>query len=550
MKKEKNFFGNLPVEIIEYIRLVIRKMNYRRRVCEDVAAELAAHFEEELKDCKTDEDRQQKSKQIIENFGDTKLLGILLRRAKKRCRPLWRTALVRSLQAAGLFVLFLIVYSIWFLTGKPVITTDYLTQFNSLVRPVADESQNAAPLYEKAVQLFGESRDYNDIKQIVGKKYDEVTPQEKERLEKWIAGNREIFDLAIEGSARPYYWQAYYVNNPNQGMLGILMPSLAEFRNIARLLTWRAQLSAQQGRYEDSFNDLTACYRFGRHLRQGNITLVEQLVGIAIEALSVQAIRNILGSYEIDTAILAALQQDMEQAIAGENFAVNFAAEKLFIYDEIQRTFTDDSLIGGHLCLRGFSRLLALTVSGSHSSTDVMLGILPNIPYILFIHPNRKETKYMIERHYDFMEKVALKSPAQVREERIDIDEESMKIIRGNLLLEMLSPAFNKVIEISNRIKMDVQATITVIALQRYKNQKGQYPESLDELVTTGFLKELPIDPWSDKPLVYRRTETGFTLYGIGINFIDDGGKMGLDNSGRPTLWQRNGDWVFWPVVK
>ena len=155
-----------------------------------------------------------------------------------------------------------------------------------------------------------------------------------------------------------------------------------------------------------------------------------------------------------------------------------------------------------------------------------------------------------IERHYDFMEKVALKSPAQVREERIDIDEESMKIVEGNLFLEVLSPAFSKVIEISNRSKMDVQATITVIALQRYKNENGQYPESFSDLVTAGYLKELPIDPWSDKPLVYKKTDEGFTLYGIGINFIDDGGTMSLDNSGRPRLWQKNGDWVLWPVVK
>ena len=392
MKKEKNIFENLPVEIIEYIRLVIRKMNYRRRVCEDVTAELAAHFEDELKDCKTDGDRQQKSKQIIENFGDPKLLGILLRRAKKRCRPLWRTALVRSLQAAGIFVLFLIVYTIWFLTGKPVITTDYIAEFNRLVRPVADESQNAAPLYEKAIQLFKGSSDYNDIRQVFGKKYDEVTPEVKERLEKRITENKGIFDLVIEGSARQYYWRTYYIGDPNYGMMGILMTELAEFRELSQLLVWRAQLSAHQGRYEDSFNDSTACYRFGRHFRQGNRTLIEQLVGIGIEALSVQTIRSILDSHEIDTAVLAALQQDMERAIADENFTVNFTAEKLCAYDAIQRTFTDDSLTGGHLCLRGFSRaLLALTVSGSHSSTDVMLGILPNIPYILFIHPTGKK---------------------------------------------------------------------------------------------------------------------------------------------------------------
>ena len=43
--------------------------------------------------------------------------------------------------------------------GKPVITTDYVAKLNNIVRPVADESLNAAPLYLKAVDLHKELSD-------------------------------------------------------------------------------------------------------------------------------------------------------------------------------------------------------------------------------------------------------------------------------------------------------------------------------------------------------------------------------------------------------
>jgi competence protein ComGC len=583
VKKQDDILKNLPASAADFIKVVIRNMRYRKAVQRDVKNELAAHFEDELKDCKDDKEKEQKAKQIIEDFGDPKLLGVLLRRAKKRCRPLWRTAIVRSLQAAGLLILFLIIYTIWFLTGKPVITTDYVAEFNRRVRPVADESQNANPLYEKAIQLLKANSDYNDIKPVFNIKYEDANSVEKGKIEKFITANKGAFDLVIAGSQKPYYWRTYKGKNPNSGMIGILIPGLVDFRELAKLLVWRAQLSAEKGRFQDAFKDLTVCYHFGRHLRQGDFFLIEQLVGIAIETLSVQNSRRILDAQKIDSVVLAALQQDMERAISNENFTVNFTAEKLFMYDEIQRDFTGGSR-GSHIIVW---RLIQLSkgISGIGGSSSVpvfdvnsvslpekdrfseVIDALWNIThdignmvyeggvfakrmgYVFFLHSNKKETRQQVDKFYDYVEKAALKSPAQARAEGINF-EEAEKLVKGNILLEVLTPALGRVIEQGNRIKIDVQATVAIIALQRYKLDKGQYPESLDELVSNGYLKSKPIDSWSDKPLVYRKTEAGFTLYSIGKNFVDDGGKMGVDNKGRPRLWQDNGDWVFWPVVK
>jgi predicted house-cleaning noncanonical NTP pyrophosphatase (MazG superfamily) len=84
MAKEhkKNDLQNLPACAAEFIRQVLRKMRYRRSVRQDVQAELAAHFEDELKDYATDEEKEQKAQQLIAEFGDVKLLAVLLRRAK------------------------------------------------------------------------------------------------------------------------------------------------------------------------------------------------------------------------------------------------------------------------------------------------------------------------------------------------------------------------------------------------------------------------------------------------------------------------------------
>ncbi|MHC4570986.1 MAG: hypothetical protein ACYS0C_02770, partial [Planctomycetota bacterium] len=115
--KTESEFSRLPARAAEFIRLVIKKMRYRKKVRADVMAELSVHFEDELKDCKSGEEKEQKAQQLIADFGDVKLLAVLLRRAKKRCRPLWRTIVARTFQTIGVLILCFILYTAWFLTG-------------------------------------------------------------------------------------------------------------------------------------------------------------------------------------------------------------------------------------------------------------------------------------------------------------------------------------------------------------------------------------------------------------------------------------------------
>ena len=88
------------------------------------------------------------------------------------------------------------------------------------------------------------------------------------------------------------------------------------------------------------------------------------------------------------------------------------------------------------------------------------------------------------------------------------------------------------------------------MAIIRYQQDMGNLPESLEVLQKSEYLKQIPIDPYSDEPLVYKVTDDGFMLYSVGENFIDDGGKQGILESGRVKRWIDNGDTVFWPIQK
>jgi hypothetical protein len=92
---------NLPERVVEFINSIIKKIRYRRRVREEVQAELTAHFEDELHGCADEEEKQKLAQQLVSQFAQPKVLATLIRRAKKRCRPMWKKALVRSLQVLG-----------------------------------------------------------------------------------------------------------------------------------------------------------------------------------------------------------------------------------------------------------------------------------------------------------------------------------------------------------------------------------------------------------------------------------------------------------------
>ncbi|MHC4843692.1 MAG: hypothetical protein ACYTEE_07820 [Planctomycetota bacterium] len=629
-KEKEKYFEGLPANVVEFIKLVIKKMRYRRKVKREVLAELAGHFEDALKECKTDEEKEKETQKIIEEFGDAKLLGVLLRRAKKRCRPLWRTMVVRSFQTAGILIICLILYIVWFLTGKPAVTVDYLAQWNNLVRPVADESLNAEPLYSQAVQRLTEvsdgflalfSKEYrlileekkeleeinpedektvsmrfrrrlppsdvsiglelcDNIKQLlsqedglsltdqrkkieekvtdimirlVNEPYNEITSSEKSLTESWIDENQQALNLTISGTEKPYYWRQYESGSETQELIAILMPNLSDYRKLGRALCWRAQLQVEQGQYEQVFTDLISCFRLGIHIRSGNKSLIEQLLGIAIQAISVDRIHQILSEHNLNAEQLALLQEEFEKVVFDENFTINMEMERLFMYDEIQRRFTEDRFGGGHLYLSRLGKLGDnMTGYGVENYIADVLSFIEATGgrpiHILFTHPNKRETKEKASQFYDFLTEAFRKTPAQLRAEGIDINEEVLVIREGNILLEIMLPALGRVSQVLYRDKIDVEATLTIIALIRYEKDIGEYPESLDELVSKDYLKEVPIDPFSGQAIIYKRADDGFILYGVGENFVDDGGEVVRDNDGRIEKFASEGDWVFWPT--
>jgi hypothetical protein len=220
----------LPAGTAELIRQIIKKMRYRKEVRSEVMAELAAHFEDELKDCKTDQDKEKKAGQLIDDFGDTKLLAILFRRAKIRCRPLWRTVVARAFQVAGVLIVCFIIYAVWFSTGKPTISVDYLALFNRMNKPEVRDEDNARPHYEKAIALYVETD--QRIQKLTDRRRKEFTKRlsfsdlEKDKqdmIRKWLEENESNWDN-LELSQKQLFEKCF-----NEGLVPFVCPEIPAY---------------------------------------------------------------------------------------------------------------------------------------------------------------------------------------------------------------------------------------------------------------------------------------------------------------------------------
>jgi hypothetical protein len=140
-------------------------------------------------------------------------------------------------------------------------------------------------------------------------------------------------------------------------------------------------------------------------------------------------------------------------------------------------------------------------------------------------------------------------SPYQRHIEELNTEDIIVKLPEYKyFFVKYFMPALDRILDLKYRGNCLHQAALTIIAVQRWQLDTGQYPDDLGLLVEAGYLRELPMDPYSDKPLVYKRTADGFTLYSVSENFTDDGGVWHVKSDGDIIQWGDTGDAIFWPL--
>ena len=255
-KQNDSRAGNLPPNATEFIRQVVREMGYRRKACQDVEAELTAHFEDELRGCAEAQEREQRTLRLIEGFGDIELLAVLCRRGKKRCRPLWAQATARSLQAAGACLVLLGLYVVWFVNGQPSIKVDYLAVLNQMNQPEIAEQDNAWPHYERATASVAPDEELRSIPAYQHPGYPEhrdfagLTEEAQRTIAKWIEANQAAWEQFVIAGSKPYCIKSYsyFENRANDHwLMNVRAPNLIALRQLSTIGIWLSRCASCRG---------------------------------------------------------------------------------------------------------------------------------------------------------------------------------------------------------------------------------------------------------------------------------------------------------------
>ena len=361
--------------------------------------------------------------------------------------------------------------------------TNYVAELNKLGIAGRPESDNAAPFYEKAIELFVKKPESLKISTSGWPK--EQPAQQQTLLKKWVQDNNRALEQIQLGSQKPYCW----FKHTGQTLQKTEMLHLRTERQLAYVLQARAKLQAEDGKITNAINDIVTLYKFAAHIADGPKFLVEKLVGIAIKALPIRTAFNILDKKMVNANLMKSLEDRFKQLVTDYNEPFDIRSEKLSLQEQVE--------------------------------TD---------PKYRFFKPYLNST-------LEYYDTIAAKNTWQLHNEK------TQSITEDNPLIETAGSGIPSVIEIEYRTRADEQALIITLAVLRYNADSGRYPATLPHLVSAGYLKELPIDPFSNKPLVYKQTRQGFTLYSFGADFDDDGGLHSKWGSG-----EEGGDQVFWPV--
>ncbi|MBL8991304.1 MAG: hypothetical protein JNJ48_06965 [Phycisphaerae bacterium] len=594
--------SGLPAPVRRLVADVVRRTRLWRGERVEVARELLSHFGEGLESGAAAEE-------LVRAFGPARSAARLIRRAKKRQRPLaWRAMALSARAAAVLVALVLVSYGVmaWrYFAGTPTVRVNTLAAYNAPALAVPEE-QRAWPRYRAALMAIGPEPEFS-FEHPDGRDegyWQLVEPGEPGFAEvgAWLRSiEPELARVrAAAGMARLGYvagtttdWELQRAvtrggdsivpeaedREDNPLMMRVLLPHLAHLRRAARLMDADLRHAAAAGDGARVAADLHTMLGLSVHVAQSP-GLIGQMVQAAIVHMACDAITRLVTERPglIDEAELVALAHRLASLGEGGALRLQLAAERAFFDDLLQRMYTDDGAGDGRLTDQG--RALMLEVASNEPwkratselrTLDILAG-----PVYAQAAAGRREIKALYDRILDSAmaeDAIELWARPAVSEVSRLIDELRAQPLGATRyeLLRVMDVGFDRASGVLRLCESRVALTQVVIALELHRSRTGRYPDSLAAL-TPGLIPAVPADPFDGRPVRYLAPGRGPAwaggrpvLYSIGNDRVDGGGDRGNpaqnvlrgawvrpapqppDSRARPL--PTPGDWIVFPFI-
>jgi hypothetical protein len=575
--------AGLPAPLAGLIYTVVRRTRLWRNEKLDVARELIAHFSDGLSAGRSVEE-------LAKDFGSPEQAAKLIRKAKRRNRPLWWQCYRIG---SWLLLVVLVCYAAFaarFYLGQPQIAHNYWHEINA-ARQVP-EAQRAWPLYREAVIKLGKTNiepEWLDAGPM-GKHWNEAMAK--------LETHRESVELCHQAAKKPYlgyFWgdpadraaaqaaQADWLMNynsasvadDNESMISAILDGIQSMRSLARLLLADARRAAIAGDGATVVADLAATISMSERIYQPKCCLVEQLVSFAIFNLTLETAGRILG--ETPAVLTDEQLRELAHRIAAYRegtVPVDFGTEQMAFDDLLQRVYTDDGQGNGRITPAGVAWLadfygqeMTLFRASKDNEAGTFAAHLVS-PGLSALVGSRQENRELFQSLIDESVRLHQGPPwlwdqraiTAHRERLQEAGRQPTQRLRYAWVLLMF-PALDAIFDAAERTAQIRDAAEVAIALVLWHRRHGDWPTSLGQL-TPDLLPTVPPDRVDGQPLRYVVRDGQSALYSIGRNRRDDGGQPSSNpNDAAPIRFgppahrwdassEPDGDWILWPPLQ
>jgi hypothetical protein len=358
----------------------------------------------------------------------------------------------------------------------------------------AQPPDNAALLYYQAFLLYEKPDDTMD-KMLSDFRDGKIKVNEV--IEQYIEKNHKVIDYVMKAAnIQNCDWGYDY----SQGF-ELLMPNLAQLRQVTYLIQAEAKLLAEKGDYQTALERCLSTHKMALHA--ADRTIIGYLVAIAISGRANSAIQSILTDTLEDSQALNRLKEQLT------NIENKFPSLRDYIGYEAE------------VCVATMQRAKAQAVVDIAFDEECFD---PNTAKRILEADEEffERSRDCYTRHMNSIQAVldAPMSYPQAYEKLLELGEKLTKEAKEKdaPLAIMFAPAFNRIYSLSVRGKTHFNAVKAAIEVYIIKAKTGKLPDTLPA--------GLPGDLFSAKPFKYMKTADGFILRYQGEDLSDKDKKI------------------------
>lgn len=375
------------------------------------------------------------------------------------------------------------------------------TTLADLQHPPIAEDQNAGLLYINAGAAVQNRKKKPFLDDLCGNV--PFCRQNAEALAELIANNAQPLASLRRGRSLESCDFGVQFTSP---AIDLQFPHLSQIRTLAKLGSVSAIQAHISGDDSAAFDSTLDLFALSRAARTDSHTMIQYLIGVAIESLACRAIESIqsplaaagTGSQPDSGQLRALIQILLAEDDMRATYHHAMLGERAFVLDYMMVVIESPEKMGAP--------------AASPFSALIKPALLADV-----VHGQELITQVAGMAEFTNVEQTRKKYPEQP----------SNDTLAGlqSTLSSMLIPSYLRSVELYYRALAERRMAACALAIRLYEREHGQLPATLTELVPQ-YLPAVPLDPMAadNRPISYHPDGEAPILYSVGDNGRDDGG--------------------------